>query len=218
MTHDFSTIALQLNPRDQVAIAKQAIAAGTIVDFNGARLTIGEDVPAGHKFALADVPAGGEVRRYGHPIGRASRDIPAGAWVHNHNLEVGEVSKEYHYTVVPAPVWSPARKRTFMGYPRPDGRAGTRNYLAVISTVNCSAFVASRIAAYFTPERLAALSQRGWGAGFDPPHRLFDPPGGRRPTNTCSARCAMWPATPTSPLSWWWGWAARSTRSSPVSR
>jgi len=157
MSNEFSAHALQLHATDNVAIARQAIAAGMAIEYNGAHLTIGEDVPAGHKFALVDVPVGGEVRRYGHPIGRASRDIPAGAWVHNHNLEVSEVSKDYHYTVVPAPAWKPARRRTFMGYPRPDGRAGTRNYLAVVSTVNCSAFVASRIAAYFTPERLAAF-------------------------------------------------------------
>ncbi len=156
MTKEFSAYALQLHVTDNVAIARQVIAAGTVLEYNGARLTLGEEVPAGHKFALSDVLAGGEVRRYGHPIGRASRDIPAGAWVHNHNLEVGEVSKDYHYTIVPWTPRPPLQGRTFMGYPRPDGRAGTRNYLAVISTVNCSAFVASRVAAYFTPERLAA--------------------------------------------------------------
>ncbi len=156
MANEFSSFGLQLHATDNVAIARQAISAGTVLDYNGAFITISEDVPAGHKFALADVPAGGEVRRYGHSIGRASQDIPTGAWVHTHNLEMGEVRKEYTYTVVPSPVWNPDRQRTFMGYPRPDGRAGTRNYLAVISTVNCSAFVVSRIAAHFTPERLAA--------------------------------------------------------------
>jgi altronate hydrolase len=156
MTQPFSAFALQLNPNDNVAIAKQAIPAGTALDWQGQLITPPADVPVGHKLALAHIPAGGEVRRYGYRIGLATRAIAPGDWVHNHNLEVGQVQRDYSFNVVPAPVWVPARRRTFLGYPRPDGSAGTRNVVAVISTVNCSAFVASRIAAYFTPQRLAA--------------------------------------------------------------
>jgi altronate hydrolase len=152
----FSAFALQLNPKDNVAIAKQAIPAGTAMDWQGQLITPPADVPVGHKFALAPIPAGGEVRRYGYPIGLATRAIAPGDWVHTHNLEVGQVQRDYSFNVVPAPVWAPPHPRTFLGYPRPDGSAGTRNVVAVISTVNCSAFVASRIAAHFTPERLAA--------------------------------------------------------------
>jgi altronate hydrolase len=156
MNQPFSTFALQLQPNDHVAIAKQTIPAGTLLDWQGQVICLAGEVPAGHKFALAVVPAGGEVRRYGYPIGRATHAIAPGDWVHSHNLEVGQVQRDYSFSVVPEPAWNPARRRTFLGYPRADGSAGTRNYIAVISTVNCSAFVASRIAAYFTPERLAA--------------------------------------------------------------
>ncbi len=153
----FTRIAVRLNPQDNVAIARQAIPAGTAIDLAGQALSIRTEVPVGHKFALAAIPAGGEVRRYGYLIGFATRAIEPGEWVHSHNMESGPVKQEYSCTVVPQPAWRPAPQRTFMGYPRPDGRAGTRNFVAVIASVNCSAFVTSRIAAHFTPERLAAF-------------------------------------------------------------
>ncbi len=158
MSQPFSLYAIQLNPNDNVAIARQLIPAGTLLEMEpgGPALNVPQEVPAGHKLAVAAMAAGAEVRRYGYPIGQAAQPIAPGEWVHNHNLVVGAIEREYGYTVVPQPVWSPTRKRTFLGYPRPDGRAGTRNYVAVISSVNCSAFVSSRIAAHFTPERLAA--------------------------------------------------------------
>jgi len=158
MHQPFSFYAIQLNPKDNVAIARQLIPAGTCLDLEpgGRGLTVVAEVPVGHKLALEAIPAGAEVRRYGYPIGRASQAIAPGEWVHSHNLTVGTIERAYNFRVVPQPVWNPARRRTFMGYPRPDGRAGTRNLVAVISSVNCSAFVSSRIAAYFIPERLAA--------------------------------------------------------------
>ena len=153
----FNRIAIRLNPQDNVAIARQVIPAGKVIDLEGQFLHIGAEVPVGHKFALSAIPAGGEVRRYGYSIGCASHDIAHGEWVHTHNIAVGQFEHAYRYTVVESPAWLPARQRTFMGYPRPDGRVGTRNFVAVIASVNCSAFVASRIAAHFTPEHLAAF-------------------------------------------------------------
>jgi altronate hydrolase len=153
----FDQLAIRLNPGDNVAIARRTISAGTVLKLNGRRITLTDEVPAGHKLALEAVAAGGEVWRYGYLIGSASRAIRAGEWVHSHNLEVGAMEHDYHCTLVSIPDWNPARRRTFWGYPRQDGRAGTRNFVAVISTVNCSGFVASRIAAHFTPERLAAF-------------------------------------------------------------
>ena len=152
----FDQFAIRLNPQDNVAIARRDIPAGTVLELDGRQIRLDGAVAAGHKFALEEIAPGAEVRRYGYLIGCASRAISAGEWVHSHNLDVGVIEHEYSYTLVPAPALSPVRRRTFWGYLRPDGRAGTRNYIAVIATVNCSSFVASRIAAHFTPERLSA--------------------------------------------------------------
>ena len=152
----FDYFAIRLHPRDNVAIARKTVPAGTALELDGSALALLEDVPVGHKFALEAIPQGGELFRYGYSIGFASRAIRPGEWVHTHNLEVGAIERDYRCTVVPNPAWQPARPRTFWGYLRPDGRAGTRNFIAVLSSVNCSGFVASRIAAHFTPERLAA--------------------------------------------------------------
>lgn len=152
----FSSLAIQLHPQDNVAIARQAIPAGAVLAWQGRPLAIPRDIPAGHKFALQAIPPRAEVRRYGWPIGFASAAIAPGEWVHGHNLALGPLERATSYTVVPQPAWNPPDRRTFRGYLRPDGRAGTRNYIAVIASVNCSAFVASRIAAAFTPQRLAA--------------------------------------------------------------
>ena len=134
---------LRLHPEDDVAVAVRALEPGEDL---GSGLVGREAIPAGHKVALKPVPVGGRVRKYGQVIGGASQAIAPGDWVHVHNLGLGDITaRAAAGTDVPsAPlVVSP---RTFDGYLRADGRVGTRNYLAVVTSVNCSAMVARRIA------------------------------------------------------------------------
>lgn len=141
--------ALHVADADNVAIALSDIAAGTRVALGSATVMVTEAVGMGHKFALVDVPAGAEVRKYGFPIGRARIDIGAGAWVHSHNLET-QLSGTLDYTFeardASAPATPTARVREFLGYRRADGRVGTRNEIWILCTVGCVANTARRIA------------------------------------------------------------------------
>jgi altronate dehydratase len=157
MTFQFHQVAIQLNTHDNVAIAKQEIAHATPVTMpDGRALTIGEKIPAGHKFAVRAIASGEDVLRYGCSIGVATRVIAPGAWVHTHNLQVGKIGKAYDYQIA-ASAPPQAAQQTFLGYRRADGRVGTRNYIAIISSVNCSAHVTTQIARAFTPERLSVF-------------------------------------------------------------
>ncbi len=158
----FSSIALRLHPADQIAVALRDIPAGTPLirdDLHPPEmLVVLDDIPAGHKLALVRVPAGSVLKRYGQVIGLAAQEILPGAWVHTHNLDAIETARDSQIRVVEAAETGLSKQamRSFAGYPRPRGRAGTRNYVAVLSTVSCSAQAARAIAAHFTPERLAA--------------------------------------------------------------
>ena len=157
MAQLFDHVALHLNPNDNVAIAKTDIAPGTpITMFDERILAIRDGIPVAHKFALRAIAPGAPVTRYGYPIGVATQAIQPGEWVHTHNVAVGEIFKEYTFNVMNVSPRAPSRQ-TFLGYARADGRAGTRNYLAVIATVNCAAHATLDIARAFSPERLAAF-------------------------------------------------------------
>jgi altronate hydrolase len=152
-------VAVRLHPRDDVAIAKVALQPGTTLSLaSGAQVMVRDFVPSGHKVALRQTAAGDAVRRYGQVIGFASRAILAGEHVHTHNLGVHGFEREYAFGTEAQPVGlaPESERRTFLGYRRADGRVGTRNYIAVISSVNCSAHVTREIARHFTAERLAA--------------------------------------------------------------
>src|SRR5439155_16753504 len=114
---------------------------GTELQNGSFRLTSDKDIPQGHKVALKEIPNGGPVRRYGQIIGFATDRIGPGAHVHTHNLAVKDFGRDYEFCTEVRPVdYHPTEKmRFFKGYARPNGRVGTRNYLAVISSVNCSA-------------------------------------------------------------------------------
>lgn len=142
-TYALEEKAIVLRAEDDVAIAKTAIAAGTVLEDGGARIDVRQDVPPGHKVARRAVGSGGAVRRYGQIIGFATRDIVAGDHVHVHNLGIGELQRQYEIgtDVRPVDYYPPERMRYFEGYKREDGRVGTRNYVAIVSTVNCSASV-----------------------------------------------------------------------------
>jgi altronate hydrolase len=155
MNGEAQTCTIHLHPEDPIAIARCELTVGMELALSDGTITVREAVPAGHKLALKDILAGEEIRRYGYVIGRAKTFIPAGSWVHSHNLELGESSVERAVRVV-QPEKPVSSGKTFMGYERPGRRAGLRNYIALISTVTCSAHVTSQIARAFTPERLAA--------------------------------------------------------------
>jgi altronate hydrolase len=145
---------IQLHATDNVAIARVPISAGSELKVDGQALTVREPIPAGHKIALAHIPQGGIVRRYGQIIGRASQTIAPGSHVHTHNLAFEELHFNYEFPAGEIPL--PARRTTptFLGYRRQDGSVGTRNYIAVVAASNCAAHTAELIARSFDGESL----------------------------------------------------------------
>ena len=139
-------MAIRIADKDNVAVALQPVTAGEALDIGGKKAVALQDIPQGHKIALADISRNEHVVKYGFPIGHATEDIKAGAWVHTHNMKTnlkGEV--EYSYE----PCWHDLPSlpvRTFKGYLRQDGRAGTRNEIWIIPTVGCVNDVAKKLA------------------------------------------------------------------------
>nr|WP_236783360.1 altronate dehydratase family protein [Arthrobacter dokdonellae] len=125
--------------------------AGSVVDHPGqAPLSVSTDVPRGHKIALRDVSAGDQVHKYGQSIGLATRPIKRGEHVHTHNLGMDTGPREYAFgTARISPPVRPGPRPSFMGYRRKDGRVGTRNYVGILTSVNCSASTAKMIAEQF---------------------------------------------------------------------
>lgn len=150
-TFELAEKAILLRPGDDVAVAKEPLAAGTKLNFQGTCLELTAAIPPGHKIALRPVPPDGPVRKYGQIIGFATQPIAPGEWVHLHNLGLKDFARDYAFaSEVIEPDYVPEdQRRTFEGYLRADGRVGTRNYVAVLSTVNCSAAATRRIADRF---------------------------------------------------------------------
>jgi galactarate dehydratase len=141
---------IRLNPADNVAVVRERIDPALTPEIEGIRLQ--NEIPRGHKIAVAAITKGDPVTKYGQTIGFATEDISPGQHVHTHNLAVGEFIRDYAIgvdAVVPTTL-PEAERATFSGYVRPDGRVGTRNYIAVISSVNCSATVCKAIAQHFS--------------------------------------------------------------------
>jgi altronate hydrolase len=166
---DLAQALLQLHPGDPVALARRELEPGTELEGAGRCVTVRDTVPHGHKLALSDIAAGQQVLKYGQPIGIATQAIAAGEHVHEHNLRslsreglpvpaqggpggapppAGAAAAAQPSALTPAD--TPTDIPTFDGIVRPDGRVGTRNYVAVLSSVNCSATVVKRIAAAFS--------------------------------------------------------------------
>ncbi len=139
---------IRLDPKDNVVTALRPLEVGS----EGAIQLI----PRGQKMAVSDIAKGAPVLKYSQLIGYAAEDIAAGSLVHTHNLEYRNVEREYEFSTNLREAAKPDRIDTFMGYRRPNGRVGTRNYIAVLTSVNCSATAARRIAEHFTPEVMSA--------------------------------------------------------------
>jgi len=144
---------IRLHDSDHVAVAVERLAVGRAVVIDGLEVICREEIPPGHKLCIAGLRAGESVLKYGQPIGIASATIEVGQHVHNHNLE-----DDHHVQGAITETFPPASprslSRTFEGYVRADGRVGTRNYVVLMSTVNCSASVCRMVAAKFDKERM----------------------------------------------------------------
>jgi len=152
----FAEAALLLSAEDDVAVATDTLRAGTTLDLAGTpladdgQLRLTQDLARGHKVAVRDIPAGRHVLKYGHSIGLATSDIAAGDHVHTHNLGMDTGDREHQFGVNRVQPALPADlPRTFLGYHRPDGRVATRNFIGVITSVNCSVSTARMIADQF---------------------------------------------------------------------
>jgi len=147
---------LVLHASDNVAVARVAIAAGAPLAAPGGALVAAQDIPAGHKIATRAVARGEAVRKYGQVIGGATRDIAPGEHVHVHNLDMGDshplhgIGRDY------LPTRATPEPATFEGYVRADGGVGTRNFVGVVSSVNCSATVCKAIEKAFAGDAMAA--------------------------------------------------------------
>ncbi len=142
---------LRLDPSDTVATALTPLEAGQAVEG----VTTTALIARGHKVAVRPMAKGEAVRKYAQVIGYAAQDIAAGDHVHTHNVEFRNTDVDYEFATNLRPISPATAQDTFMGYRRENGSVGTRNYIAVLTSVNCSATAARRIAAHFTPERLA---------------------------------------------------------------
>lgn len=162
-----------LHPDDDVAIALGDIGAGSEVVPG---VTAAVEIPHGHKVALRPVGKGEFVHRYNSIIGKASQPIAAGDHVHVHNLEMAEWEKDYAFGVDAKPTVFEERPATFRGIVRANGEVATRNYIGIISSVNCSATVCRAIADRFrgrlddypNVDGVVALTHKG-GCGLDAP-------------------------------------------------
>jgi altronate hydrolase len=150
-------VAIQLRSQDNVAVAARHLQPGLEVQHDGATIQLEKRIGLGHKFALRPINKGEAIYKYGQIIGFASADIPAGGHVHVHNVQADSFERDYAFcrdcpTPPPAPGTDEPGShpiRYWMGYERGDGRYGTRNYIAIISTVNCSASTSKYISEKF---------------------------------------------------------------------
>lgn len=136
--------AILLNAQDNVVVALRDLEPGEAVTFVDGELK--EPVARGHKIARQPIEKGAFVYRYGQIIGQTKKAIAAGAHVHSHNLAMGEHTQDYAHAEASDALEPITDERTFMGYVRPTGKVGTRNYVGILTSVNCSGSVARFIA------------------------------------------------------------------------
>jgi altronate hydrolase len=146
-------LTIRLNPADNVVVARADLLPGT--EIAGENLRARTHVPVGHKIATAPIGVDEAVRKYGQILGFAIQPIAPGEHVHTHNMAMGDFARDYAFGVDAHPTEPAAQPATFEGIVRVDGRVATRNYLGILSTVNCSASAARFIAAQFRGGALA---------------------------------------------------------------
>ncbi len=146
---------VRLSDADDLVVACRPLQPDEKIVVGDRHAVVRDPIPAGHKVSIAPFAAGDAIRKYGQTIGFASRPIPAGSHVHSHNVTAGSFERDYAYATEVPPPPPAAPPRTFRGYERADGRVGTRNYVAIISTVNCSASVSRAIRAGISDAELA---------------------------------------------------------------
>jgi altronate hydrolase len=150
-------LVIRIHPADDVVIARHQLVGGTVLASEG--VTVMGLVPPGHKLAVHAIAAGQPVRRYNQIIGTAKQAIAPGQHVHTHNLEFSSFARDYAASTGTHPTAFVDTPATFLGLKRVDGRIATRNYIGVLTSVNCSATVARAIADHFRrdvhPEALA---------------------------------------------------------------
>src|SRR5581483_11135944 len=144
-----SQVAVHLRPEDNTAVAARPLTAGASFRHNGDTLTLSQRIGMGHKIALRQIKQGEAVTKYGQIIGFAGKDIEPGEWVHVHNVSAAAFERDYAFGRDCPPPQPRAEPRFWMGYDRGDGRYGTRTYIAIISTVNCSASTSKYISERF---------------------------------------------------------------------
>ncbi len=181
-----SRVAVHLRPEDNIAVAARPLPPGQEVQVNGATIIVGKRIGLGHKIALHAIAKGEPVKKFGQVIGFASQDIAAGEHVHVHNLGADAFERDYAFCRDCPPPPLRAEPRSWMGYDRGDGRYGTRNTIAIISTVNCSASTSKYISDRFRQTELlkqypnvdsvvAITHKAGCAMQYDgPDHRQLD--------------------------------------------
>jgi altronate hydrolase len=141
-------LTIRLHPADNVVVARMDILPGTAVEGDVAAAT---RVPPGHKILTRAVKQGEPLRKYNQIIGFATEDLAAGTHIHTHNCVMGDFERDYAFCADAHPTDPISPAATFMGYRRPDGRAATRNYIGIVTTVNCSAATSRMIASRVEP-------------------------------------------------------------------
>ena len=169
-----ASLTIRLNTADNVVVARGDIAAGS--DIPGEKVAAAQAIPAGHKIATAPIAAGEPVRKYDQIIGFAAADIAPGEHIHTHNCAFRSFERDYEFGAGARPTdyVKEADRATFRGIVRADGRVATRNYIGVLTTVNCSATVAKHIARAFEGDALSdypnvdgvAAFVHGYGCGM----------------------------------------------------
>ncbi len=153
---------VRLDRADNVVTATRALEVGVVIeDVQTTAL-----IPSGHKIAAAAIAKGDPVRKYAQLIGYAATDIKAGDHVHTQNVEFRNTDMAYEFSTDLRPVVLATTQDTFMGFRRENGRVGTRNYIAIVTSVNCSATAARMIADHFTPDILSQFPNVDGVAAF----------------------------------------------------
>jgi altronate hydrolase len=146
---------IRLHESDNIAVARVPLSPGFQFTVSGNPCAVREPVPPGHKIALKPIHAGHPVTRWGQMIGLASQPIETGEHVHVHNLAYEERAIAYEFPSTELPLPAPSLPvPSFLGYLREDGRAGTRNYIAVVAASNCASYAVSLAVRAFESETL----------------------------------------------------------------